>query len=67
MTMREYKNKAIEEQREWIEEHGGNLVGYIARYGDPNIQTHDGKEKFGEGGTAIYNADVMALHFLERR
>lgn len=41
-------------QQKWIAEHGSSLVGYIARYGS-----------YGNGGEAIYRADVDALLKLE--
>lgn len=37
----------IADQQDWIEEHGGNLAGYIARY-----------EGHGLDGAAIYAADL---------
>jgi len=40
----------IAEQEEWIEDHGGDLAGYIARY-----------EGHGNGGAAIYAADLAQL------
>jgi len=43
----------IAEQEEWIEEHGGDLAGYIARY-----------EGHGNGGAAIYAADLARLAFI---
>jgi hypothetical protein len=49
-------------QRLWIVEHGGNLTGYIARYGSRNDPTH-----FGNGGEAIFAADHAALVEAERR
>jgi hypothetical protein len=46
--------KQIAEQRKWIEEHGGDLAGYVARYG----RADDPKR---HGGEAIYAADTDAL------
>ncbi len=47
------------EQRRWIEEHGGNLSGYIARYGSAQDENH-----YGDGGELIYAADKAALEKL---
>lgn len=33
--------KQVEEQRAWIAKCGGNLLGYIAAYGDPDIPPLD--------------------------
>lgn len=54
-------------QREWIKEHGGNLAGYISRYGDPEVERADGKPMFGDGGTAIYRADLARLEAIDRK
>ena len=43
-------------ERKWIYEHGGNLTGYIARYGSVDDPKH-----YGDGGEAIYAADMAAL------
>ena len=47
-------------QERWIEGHGCDRAGYIARYGasnDPN--------RYGDGGAAIYEADVGELRRIE--
>lgn len=49
-------DRLIREQRRWIEEHGGTLSGYIARYGSASEPRH-----YGDGGEAIYAADTAAL------
>ena len=41
--------------------HGRNLEGYVARYG--SIHT---PERYGNGGEAIYTADVAELTRLRR-
>lgn len=51
----------INEQREWIEQCGGSLLGYLRRYGDASKD----KTFYGNGGRAIYDADTNALHKLE--
>ncbi len=60
-TKRAKLEKCIEEQQRWIAEHGGDEFGYVARYGaatDP--------DKYGDGGEAIFAADMGALIELER-
>lgn len=52
--------QAVREQRAWIAEHGGSRAGYVARYGaatDP--------DRLGDGGEAIYSADVARLNDLQ--
>jgi len=49
-------------QQQLIAESGGNLAGYIARYGSPD---HPGC--VGRGGPAIYYADLAALAALTSR
>jgi len=51
----------INEQREWIEQCGRSLLGYLRRYGDASKD----KNFYGNGGRAIYDADTNALHKLE--
>lgn len=46
----------VQDERKWIKDHGGNLTAYIARYG-----SKDDPEHYGDGGEAIYAADVAAL------
>jgi hypothetical protein len=43
----------------WVYEHGGTLAGYIQRYG-----SKDDPEHYGEGGEAIYAADIAELNRL---
>jgi hypothetical protein len=50
----------IREERHWIDQHGGNLVGYISRYGSADEPNHS-----GDGGELIYRADVACLSRLE--
>jgi hypothetical protein len=47
-------------ERTWYQEHGGNLSGYIARYGRA-----DDPERYGDGGPAIHAADKAALDSAE--
>lgn len=51
--------RRIREQRRWIEEHGGDRAGYIARYG-PHPAIRAGNV-YGDGGAAIYIADKAEL------
>ena len=62
----EILNKRVADQRKWIESCGGDLLGYIANYGDPNIPNAKGQPMFGDGGTLIYQADTQRLRILER-
>ena len=50
----------IADQRQWIETHGATLSGYVARYGSA-----EDPEKYGDGGEAIYAADLAELRRLE--
>ena len=54
----------IDRERKWIAEHGGDLAGYVKRYGTAADPVH-----YGNGGEAIYKADSDALARLvaERR
>lgn len=53
--------KQIQEQKTWIEQCGGNLTGYLQRYGDASKDQHF----YGDGGLAIFNADINHLRWLE--
>jgi len=43
-------------QEKWIEQCGGSRAGYVARYGANNDP-----DRYGDGGEAIYTADVAEL------
>ena len=58
---RETLVRRVAEQRRWIEQHGGDRLGYVARYGSASDPTH-----YGEGGEAIYEADRAELVARER-
>lgn len=49
--------RKIAQQRRWIEEHGTDRAGYIARYGQAGIK----EPVLGGGGSAIYAADKAEL------
>ena len=52
--------RLIQEQRKWLDDHGGCLAAYVERYGsnaEPNC--------YGNGGEAIYKADRDELSRLE--
>lgn len=49
-------NANVANQRAWIAQCGGDLAGYIAHYGSV-----DDPEHYGDGGEAIYRADMAAL------
>lgn len=55
----EWLAREIQSQKIWIREHGGDLAGYVARYGSKDA------EHFGEGGEAIFAADAEQLAKLE--
>jgi hypothetical protein len=65
-TRLQYLTDRLKRQEEWIEQCGGDLAGYIARYGDPNVPAEDGKPMYGDGGTLIYEADQIALRNIQR-
>lgn len=48
--------KRVSEQKEWIAKCGGDLAGYVAKYGSKDDPKHH-----GDGGEAIYEADTQAL------
>lgn len=50
----------IREERKWIEDHGRNRAGYIMRYGSFRDAEHS-----GDGGEAIFEADMNNLRALE--
>ena len=54
--------RMVTAQRAWIDEHGGGLAGYVARYGSISDPNH-----YGNGGEAIYQADHDALLEYQRR
>lgn len=56
----EQKQRLIAEQKQWIEQCGGTLEGYIQRYGSKNDD-----EFFGAGGEEIYAADIAQLARLQ--
>lgn len=59
--------KWLREQESWIAAHGGTLEAYIERYGDPGVPTCTGKPMYGEGGTAIFLADMRELERIKAR
>lgn len=61
-TRRRRAKGRVDHQREWIAEHGGDLAGYVKRYG-----ANDDPNKYGAGGPAIYEADKAALDKYEAR
>ncbi len=63
MNFKSYKAaywfRLIQDQAKWIETCGNNLTGYIAKYGSANDP-----DKSGNGGEAIYAADIGELERL---
>ena len=43
-------------QRKWVDDHGCNRAGYVARYGG-----------YGNGGSAIFDADKAELDNAEKK
>lgn len=64
MTRRELA-LAIAHQQRWIEEHGGDEAGYLARYG--SLRSASDKPVYGDGGEAIWKADSGELNALITR
>lgn len=65
MTKQDKINRARERmsaQRKWVEEHGGDIAGYVARYGSSDAPVN---ERYGDGGERIYAADKAELDKLE--
>jgi hypothetical protein len=52
---------AIKAQKAWIEQNGGNVLGYVAKYGSITDPVYS-----GNGGEAIYTADMNELVRLEK-
>lgn len=55
-------DRLIEAQKKWLDDHGRDLTGYIKNYGSKDDRVH-----CGDGGEAIYRADLNELHRLERK
>jgi hypothetical protein len=53
--------RLIQEQRKWIDDHGGCLAAYVERYGTAADPAHC----YGNGGEAVYKADRDELSRLE--
>ena len=58
----EYWRNAVAEQVAWMEKCGGNLAGYVEKYG-----SKDDPEHSGNGGEAIYQADYNHLDYVTQR
>lgn len=60
--------RRIADQRQWIADHGGSEAGYVATYGSTqDAPASDGGKRYGDGGEAIYAADMAHLRQLEDR
>jgi len=55
MTNLEKPRRRVVQALYWIENHGADLDGYVARYGSANDP-----DRYGDGGEAIYAADLGA-------
>ena len=70
MKLSEELAHLVAEQKLWILEHGGDLAGYIKKYGSANDADKCAlrfKSRSGKGGEAIYQADINELRRLENR
>jgi len=57
----------IKEQKEWIRACGGDLEGYIARYGSSDQRVSAAaRTYYGAGGERIFEADTEALEKYQR-
>jgi hypothetical protein len=52
-------DERVEQQRRWLIDHGRNEAGYVARYG-----SHMDREHVGDGGEAIFAADLAKYSIL---
>jgi hypothetical protein len=55
--------EAVQDQKEWMDSCGGTLQGYIVKYGSKT----NPEKMYGNGGEAIYDADLAELRRLEER
>jgi len=55
--------EAVAAQFLWIKNHGGDLAGYVRRYGSKA----DPHRCYGDGGEAIYAADMAQFDKLTRQ
>ena len=65
MSAAEERDKAIANLRaeeKWMAEHGGTLEAYVASYGSKDDPDH-----YGDGGEAIFEADLTAVNKAEER
>jgi len=53
---------ALRAEENWLAEHGGTLEAYVANYGSAKDPVH-----YGNGGEAIFEADLTAVHKAEER
>lgn len=53
--------RQIVDQRKWVDDHGGCRAAYVDRYGEPGSA-----HCYGNGGSAIYDADMGELCRLEK-
>jgi hypothetical protein len=57
--VRKFITEYLAEQQAWMDEHGGTLAGYVARYGSAADAEH-----YGDGGEAIFAADKAHMDYL---
>lgn len=56
LSKKESARRDLSDQVKWIKEHGATLLGYVNRYGSKDDPRH-----YGDGGEAIYAADLGEL------
>lgn len=61
VSKRDFLLREIARQKEWIKEHGGDIFGYVKRYG----MRGDPSGWYGDGGELIFQADYDHLKKLE--
>ena len=68
VTKRERLHRLLDDQRKWVKEHGDTRAGYRERYGVKGETMQIGNTIIGwhgDGGDAIYDADMNELRKLE--
>lgn len=60
MKPQDLYRKLLQEQLQWLQDHGGDRAGYIANY-------HGKYGRTIENAEAIYNADLQELHRIQEK
>lgn len=59
-TRKAQLREQLREARQWLDDHGSTRAAYVERYGAASNPNH-----YGDGGEAIYAADVAEVERLE--